>query len=104
MKSSTQQTSLNAIAAQKTDSVKNQHEYIATLENLLVSISNNVRQPIAHIQNLAYVNEMTTDSTVGINKKILQMKQSALMLDNKTRELSVQIYKKIIRLKEQGIS
>lgn len=78
-----------------------QKEYITLLENLLVSMSLTVRQPIARIQDLNYLDGTTTDSPVLLNKKLLQVKQSALVLENRTRELSVLLFKKAISLKEQ---
>lgn len=78
-----------------------QKDYIRLLENLLVFLSQNVRQPVACIQDLTYLEGTTTDSPVQLNKKLLQVKHAGLVLDNRTRELSVLVFKKVISLKEQ---
>ncbi len=78
-----------------------QKEYIKLLENLLVFISQNIRQPVACIQALTYLEGTTTDSAVQLNKKLLQVKHAGLVLDNRTREFSVLLFKKVMSLKEQ---
>ena len=88
-------------STKKSTKAAGQKEYIVFLENLLVSISQNVRQPITRIQTLNYIDGTPTDSPIQLNKKLLQVKQSALVLENRTRELSVLIFKNVISLKEQ---
>ncbi|MBC7694734.1 MAG: hypothetical protein H7141_04725 [Burkholderiales bacterium] len=101
MQTYTQQPGKNESLKQKSAITAGQKEYIALLENLLVFISQNVRKPTAQIQDLSYLDGTAADSPAQLNKKLLQVKQSALLLDNRTRELSVLIFKKVIKLKEQ---
>ena len=103
MQTTTQQIEKNK-SEKRNSALEAQKLYISMLENILVSISNNVRQHIDHIHGFPYIHETATDSPALLNKKILQMKQSALLLDNRTRELSVQIYKKIISLKAKKMN
>ncbi len=81
--------------------IEDQNEYITLLEKLMVFISHNIRQPVAHILGLSYLLKSVNDNPGQLNKKLMYIKQSAMQLDNRTRELSVQIYKKILRLKKQ---
>lgn len=74
------------------------------LENLLTYISHNIRKPIAHVNGISYVNQTTDDSLSQLNKKLLYMKQCAILLDKKAKDLSISIFKKLIKLKENDIS
>jgi len=99
MKANPQQTANNESEKQKATIVA-QKEYISLLEKLLIFISHNVRQPVAHILGLSSLLKTVSDDPVLLNKKLLYMKQSAMLLDIRTRELSALIYKKILSLKK----
>lgn len=67
-------------------------EHIRALENMLFMISHKVRHPIANILSIVNVFEAHSNSPEEIQRMISYIKESALTLDNFTRELTGFIY------------
>jgi len=67
-------------------------EYIKSLEEMLFMISHKIRQPVANILGLTNLSEEDISSSEEIIKITGYMKDSALSLDNFTRELTAFIY------------
>lgn len=89
----------------ETESQKNliavQKEYITLLEKIMIFISHEIRQKVAHIQGISYLLRKDVDNPSELYKKLWIIEQSALVLDTRTRALSTLIYKRILRLKKE---
>lgn len=99
MKTSGHQTGNNEPENQK-QLKANQKEYILMLEKIMFFISHEIRQQVAHIQGLSNLMN-TNNKPYRLNKNLIYIKKSALLLDVRTRTLSALIYKKILSLKSE---
>ncbi|MBA3681102.1 MAG: diguanylate cyclase [Bacteroidetes bacterium] len=68
---------------------KHLKEHIRGLEEIMFMISHKVRQPIANILGLANLFELEKDSSKEIKKLVIYNKESALALDQFTKELTI---------------
>jgi signal transduction histidine kinase len=70
-----------------------QKENILWLEEMMFIVSHKIRQPVANILGISSLLDNTNNSPADLKKMVAFMKQSALSLDNFTKELSAFICK-----------
>lgn len=81
------------ILTNKKNKDKYQKENIEWLEEMMFIVSHKIRQPVASILGISNLLDNTNNSPADLKKMIAFMKQSALSLDNFTKELSTFICK-----------
>lgn len=68
---------------------EHQKEYINGLEEIMFMTSHKVRHPIANILGLSYLLDHEENSAVELKEYLDHIKQSALTLDDLTKELTI---------------
>lgn len=84
--------SLRCLIDEKKKAEEEKKENIRSLEEMLFITSHKVRQPIANILGLTNHIEKEINSPEDLQKTISYMKESAVLLDNFTNELTKFIY------------
>lgn len=76
------------ISERKVKEEKDREDRINTMEEMLYKISHEVRQPVVQILGLSHLFESNFDAEEDLKTTIEGIKQSAVQLDNYTRELA----------------
>jgi signal transduction histidine kinase len=92
---------LSALNKELRQVVSDQNSYIKDLNKMLVMVSHNLRQPIAHIIGLCSLFSGKSVSTIEQGKIAGFMKQAVSSLDVFTRELNAFIQSLITKLKKK---
>ncbi|MCW3083315.1 MAG: hypothetical protein JWP12_681 [Bacteroidetes bacterium] len=78
-----------------------QEQYIHGLEEMMFMISHKIRQPVAHILGLSNMIGESINSVDVLTKLIGYIKDSALSLDNFTRQMTAIVHK-LVKKKHSG--